>query len=339
MAYETGTAANQTDLFDKMVAFLTTNAELVADDQQWQKVWESKDVKSGGRRDCILVGPGLGGQQNVYVGLGVRADAVADERWLLLRGMSGVILTAADLDDHVNVNPAEIRFYADGNPMTYWITGSGRRFTGVVKISTVFEAFYGGLFLPYAAPTKYPYPLAIGGSVDGVRPSSENDSWRVQNQRHAAFPYAYASDAVSADTRSTSALHIMSPTGEWLKCSGSEDNGDNGYHDVSIHPTKNSTSDSFPTGELIDAQSQRIGPLVGLGRQLPNFDGSLALTPLTLCRRIPTQLVYGILDGCYHVAGVNNAAENVVTVDGVDHLVAQNTYRATITNYWALKLE
>ena len=339
MAYETGVAANQTDLFDKIVAFLTTNAGLTADDQQWVKVWESKDVKTGGRRDCIVVGPGLGGQQNVYVGLGVRSDPISDERWLVIRGMSGVIASADNLDEHVNVNPNEIRFYADGNPMTYWIVGSGRRFAGVVKISTVFEAFYGGLFLPYASPTKYPYPLAIGGTVDGVRPEGENDSWRVQNDRHAAFPYAYASDASSSDTRSTSSLHIMSPSGEWLKCSGSDDNGDNGNHDVTVHPTKHSTYDNFPGGTTIDTSSQRQSGLVTLSRQLPNYDGSIVITPLTLCRRIPSQLVYGILDGCYHVPGVNNAAENVVTIGGVNHLVAQNTFRATIIDYWALKLE
>ena len=34
----------------------------------------------------------------------------------------------------------------------------------------------------------------------------------------------------------------------------------------------------------------------------------------------------------------NNAAENLITVGGVDHLVVQNVYRTSVRDYWALRL-
>jgi hypothetical protein len=44
------------------------------------------------------------------------------------------------------------------------------------------------------------------------------------------------------------------------------------------------------------------------------------------------------LEGVYHVSGFNNAAENLITGGGVDHLVVQNVYRTSVRDYWALRL-
>ena len=48
--------------------------------------------------------------------------------------------------------------------------------------------------------------------------------------------------------------------------------------------------------------------------------------------------LFGELDGCYHISGFNNAVENIITVDGVDHLVVQNVHRTGVEDYWALRL-
>ena len=40
----------------------------------------------------------------------------------------------------------------------------------------------------------------------------------------------------------------------------------------------------------------------------------------------------------YAVPGYANAAENIINVGGVDHLVVQDVFRTGYSDYWALKL-
>lgn len=46
----------------------------------------------------------------------------------------------------------------------------------------------------------------------------------------------------------------------------------------------------------------------------------------------------GELDGMYSVPGYGNSVENIITANGVDHLVVQDVYRTGYSDYWALKL-
>ena len=60
-------------------------------------------------------------------------------------------------------------------------------------------------------------------------------------------------------------------------------------------------------------------------------DGSYPLLPFILSG-------LGEMDGCYAVPGFNNAAENIISVGGIDHLVVQDVFRTGYSDYWALKL-
>jgi len=60
-------------------------------------------------------------------------------------------------------------------------------------------------------------------------------------------------------------------------------------------------------------------------------DGSYPLLPIVLN-------YLGELDGCFDVPGYGNAAENIVTVGGVDHLVVPHVGRTGYGDYWALRL-
>ena len=44
------------------------------------------------------------------------------------------------------------------------------------------------------------------------------------------------------------------------------------------------------------------------------------------------------MDGCYAVPGFNNTAENIISINGIDHLVVQEVFRTGYSDYWALKL-
>ena len=67
----------------------------------------------------------------------------------------------------------------------------------------------------------------------------------------------------------------------------------------------------------------------GSTRECP--DGSYPLLPFVLAG-------LGEMDGCFAVPGYANAAENIVTVGGVNHLVVQDVFRTGYSDYWALRL-
>lgn len=49
--------------------------------------------------------------------------------------------------------------------------------------------------------------------------------------------------------------------------------------------------------------------------------------------------IYGEIDGLFHVNGQNNPSENIVVVNGVNHLVIQDVANAGVGNYVALRLQ
>lgn len=79
------------------------------------------------------------------------------------------------------------------------------------------------------------------------------------------------------------------------------------------------------------------GPARRFTKLRANIDGGRTLVPIMPCHMRP-DAIYGELDGCYWVSGHANAAENIITVDGVDHLVIPNVWRSGTLDYWALKL-
>lgn len=327
MAYETGTATSHTDLFDKLKLFLTTNVDLVADSQEWTVEWEAP-IGAPNLTDIVLKGPGLAGGDAVLVGLSLAVSVPDDSYILFSRGMTGVTPESVAIAGHVNRSPL-VGMYLDLNPMTYWFVANGRRFVVVMKISTVFQAMYGGLYLPYALPTIYPYPFFIGGTRGDVAFSPTN--WRSVEFDHTHFvsPAAYAQ--VGNPTHETGAW-TLDPAANWIRC---WNNGtDLGNPKIGMGPEN--LFDGLLVGKLggggaygYDTIRQRTAQCYG---------GAFMLSPITLVQKIPTDQTYGVLDGCFRVAGLNNAAENLVTIGGIDHLVVQNVFRTGVGDYWALAL-
>lgn len=324
MAYETGTATNHSDLFAKLKTFLTTNAALVSAGQNWSQVW-SAPTGAPNMTDCVLSGPGLAGTESIMVGLSLVADVPEDSYYIAARGMTGWLPEGIGIGDHIN-RSSLVGMYVDSNPMTYWFVANGRRFVAVVKISTVFEAMYGGLFLPYSTPTQYPYPLFIGGSRGDVVLSPPN--WRSVLSDHTHF----ISPSTGTFPNRDSQAWMLDPAGQWIR--GYNSGNDLGSPKIGIAP------EQFFDGMLVS----KLGTGSNYGydyvrqRTTQGYGGSYMLTPVTLVQQTPTDQTFGVLQGIYRVPGILNAAENIITVGGVDHLVVQNCFRAGTGDYWALAL-
>lgn len=182
--------------------------------------------------------------------------------------------------------------------MPYWFIANGRRFMIVAKVSTVYSSCYAGFILPYALPSEYPYPLVIGASNVDL-----GKRWSVANTYHRAF------------WSPNLTLELLLPDATW-------------------QPFAN----YFVSGGGEAAQSSYNVMSFAVVSERTAIDGSYVTLPFVMTSAGAGGNVYGELDGIFKTSGYGNASENVITVDGIDHLVVQNTYRTGINDYAAIKL-
>lgn len=323
MAYETGTATDHNDLFDKLIDFLTTNTDLVADDEQWEVVW---NLESTYRDGVILKGPGLSETDSVYIGLKQTTNLLDDASEIQCVGMTGVIQTSTLFNDHVNTTPNIMRLLLRTQPMDYWFTANGRRFMVMVRVSTVYEALYAGLFLPYSLPTQYPYPLAIGGTAPAAGLGGNNvGNWRSTAEAHTHYTRGFRD--TSGTNGHTANMFILDPSGNWLQA------GIGGGDPAFLGPAQFGTD--FGAQAAINGTAGNYGYATMIDRVIPAFGNGNVLIPITISAQSPSDQTYGVLDGCYRVGGRGNAPENIITVDGQDHVVGISAFRTGIADFWA----
>lgn len=349
MAVKIGEAANHLDFWNVLLDFLQNDPTLVATGQNWTVAWQHAS-----NPELVLQGPGLSGSDQVLVGLRRRDNALSfGESVIDLTGMIGVIPSATGYNGHIGNLPIPPLFFLDQNPMQYWIVANGRRFVVVLRISTIYQAAYAGLFLPYANPAVYPMPLFIGGvrgsAAEGTAAAVDTWRWGATN-RYRHFIYPWAESSASSGNFSSSAC-MLDPSGQWTEC-GISPSYDTGY----VLPLTRMGPRNFPTrlagaiagpagGDTINSTNynSRLGYDAVRERLMAGLNGEFSLTPITLNAGAYSgsarPVTYGILDGCFSVPGVGNAAENIISLDGVDHLVVANVQRTAVGEYWALALE
>jgi hypothetical protein len=307
MAWTTGTATDYRDLLDRLRQFLAM--DLLPAGERWQPLRWTADAVS---QELILKAPGLAGTDEIYCG--IRSYESSTSGYYLWDGNGYIGFNAA------NTFTAQPGAIAGWLPMMslwnaaipYWFVASGRRVVVVAKISTVYQAMYLGFIRPWATPGQYPYPLLVGGAMTGQR--GRNYSVTSPNHRHFTDP------GEDTQNNANTACMLRGPSGAWLPFQNS--------YTSSAEVRYDGPRPLWPTN---------YGALSNL-REAPN--GRYVLMPIVLTQynAVADHDLFGELDGCYWVSGFNNAAENIVTVGGIDHLVVQNVYRTSVRDYWALRL-
>lgn len=300
--------------------------------------------------EAIFKAPGASGTDAIYTGLRSEYDASNGWHNLFLNGYTGFDASETSWFKQ----PGAIPHFQSGTPlnvpmvpcwnttMPYWFRATGRVFSFGVKVSTSFEAGYMGFILPYATPSQYPYPLAVGGSL--VPTTGDRSSpWRYSynNQRHSAFPIPGAATVPTGATETVDCtLYLRTPDGVW------------GYvgqrHGFSSDPnalTEMTQSLTFPYAQAglrrgVWPSSVRNVGTGGVRRDYREvLGGGYLLQPLIIHQRLPTSAVWGELDGCMAISGFANAAENTTSYAGTDYIIFQNISRTEVHEFWAMALD
>lgn len=125
-------------------------------------------------RELILRGVGLSGTDQIYIGFRAYQSQTADYYNLSAAGFTGYVAGNA-----FTAQPGyfESGIPAHNNRIDYWLAVNGQRIALAMKVGTpVYESGYAGLMFPYATPSQYPYPLVVGGMLNGVPPTRFSDA-------------------------------------------------------------------------------------------------------------------------------------------------------------------
>ncbi|HGS7906799.1 TPA: hypothetical protein ACMFP1_002917 [Pseudomonas aeruginosa] len=316
MAFSQGQAANFNDLLDKLVAFLTTDPDLVAAGQAYEVLYDQtlpyngQEVSGLNRRHVAFRSKGLSGLDQIYTAISTAANTATDYYNWRIMGGTGLNLSALtpgfrDLTQGL-INPCP--FTQGGcfwnQAMPYWFVANGRRWWVTAKVSSVFTTVGAGFILPPCPPDEFPYPLAVWGShtaYEGVR-------WSDSSSNH------------SSPTMGRAALRT--PSGQWWDFYGGMGGPYAGLRCV------------MPTGRYAPDQAARNRLL--LVRDA--LDGSFPLLPVALLvRDSQGSIPFGEADGLFWVPVLNNGSEDTIVANGATHVVFQSAFRTDSPNLLALR--
>mgnify|MGYP003403914263 CR=1 len=298
--------------------------------------------------EVIFKAVGNAGSDEIFTG--IRSEYSSADGWynLFLNGFTGYDVNENSWFKQPGCIPDASQATAYRIPMIpcwnttmpYWFVASGRSFRLAVKISTNFEGGYMGFLLPYATPSQYPYPLAIGGSL---APDSGNrtTAWRYSyvHQMHGVFVGPGIDTWTTFESVYHSSLYVRGNDGAW-RWWANRPNSVNTSETIAS-PTIGSAAPYTPGGAIRTVWPHCVNNLWSSGR-LPYRDclgGGYILQPTIVQQHVPTKLVIGEFEGVYAISGYQNAAENTMTYGGKTVVVFQNAYRNTIHEFWALSLD
>ncbi len=191
---------------------------------------------------------------------------------------------------------------------TYWLVGTGRYFWVKCIIDGNPKIFGGGFYLPYALPSEFPYPIYICGNADDY-----NIRYSDTNSNHMNFYSPYVANSNTAQFS-----YMRHRDGQWLQILG--------YNP--LLPSADTKAYFFPL------------TLSNTGGLISNMDGSYTMIPYTLYSGYDGGNIYGDFENVYWVSEFNITNQDIITVDGVDHIVFRNIwYSDTNRDFCALRLE
>lgn len=298
--HTSGTATNYLDLLDKFIDFVTTG---LTSGQNWTVLQDA--TEDAYDRVVYLRAPGLAGTDEIYINVVAyhsTSNDVYNVGFFGATGFSGSLKLGAQPGALPNGPGAWALMWNTNIP--YWFVGNGRCAKIIAKVGTSYEHAYAGFIIPHATPDEYPYPLLIGGSCANL-----NSRYSQADLVHSAYwnPGTNSQQVQDYTNTQTSGCYLRTPNNFWASAGNLYQGGQAATQGLTL----------WPYGHF-----EAIGPVFG---SLTDY----TLMPIVLHNNLISRAVYGELDGVFFISGYAQASENIISLDGLDYLIVQNTWRST----------
>lgn len=150
---------------------------------------------SSANRELIMVGEGLSGDDEIYVGFRTYQDASADYYNLCSAAFTGYV-SGNSFDTQPGARLSGVP--AHNQRIDYWLTVNAQRIALGMKVGTpVYEHAYVGKMLPYARPSQFPYPVICGGMLTGAAATRFSDTSHSMPYKGSRAGFALRTNAGS----------------------------------------------------------------------------------------------------------------------------------------------
>lgn len=296
--------------------------------------------------EVLFKATGTSGTDAIYTGIRSEYDAANGWYNLFLNGYTGYDPNETSffnqpgaINNWSAVTPLDVPMVPCWNAaMPYWFRANGRSFSFGVKVSTSFEGGYLGFILPYATPSQYPYPLAVGGSLV-PQDSDRSSTWRYSynDLRHSVFPIPGSSTTnPTTATPNSNTLYLRTPDGLWQ--SFAQRTGVTNISEMTQALSSPFARSGIRAG-VWPTSVRNVGAAAPRRDYREVLGGGYLLQPLIMHQRLPTDAVWGELEGCMAISGFGNAVENTTSFAGKNYVIFQNVARTEAHEYWAMALD
>lgn len=273
--------------------------------------WTQGGIGRGLPTSYMFKAPGLSGTEEIYLTMRLEYFPETLHYVLGFKAAMGYDAGAAHYAQPSSCPSVWVPIWDDSMP--FWAVANGQRLGFVFKVSTTYQSGYLGKILPYGTPSQYPYPVLCAGMSIGL------SKWSDAAAENAFFGNPEYTYNWSSSQMTGSSAWLRSPFGSWFGV----------YNSTITHLDGVRPYPYFQYAD--DAAGCRFGRTI---------DGQYALMPITFyTRNVYQNGMMGEVDGFYWVSGEGNAAENIVTVGGVQHLVFQNNTKSGNNDYMAMRLQ
>jgi hypothetical protein len=302
-------ASSSGDLLGRLLSFITGGTPATGTALPVGEYWEVLKYSSSQYNfEAYLRGPGLSATDSVYCNIRLYSDVANNLHNWQLYGATGFDGTKS-IDEQPGTSTVDSFFTVSNTTMPYWFVVNGRRIIIVAQTSAgVSMACYMGLYVPYATPSEFPYPYAIGGTTTNPTYGYQENNYTVGNFYDG--PYEYNTD--------NAALALRHPDGTWLGF---------GNYFSSTSARGDSTSLVSTIAPMNSKKGSQSYPGYGI---IQSFNDNYIILPFTLQTKAQGGNTYGELDGMYfapHGTQGKKFPDTITDGTGNVYLVISNTYR------------
>ena len=318
MAYETNTVLGVSALLAALETFLVANG--------WSVV-RSESISGGvdfTNNNLVVSNTGFGGNDIIYAGFELITDpsdgGSATYGNLLLQSFTAFDASLSNTQQEGALkNPNYVFLVSEVSAsIDYHFICNDRRIIVITSHDSgnIWEIAYIGYIIPYGNKEEFASPVFVGGS--GITTSTDITS--VTNYHNAFFDPT--SIFISSNYWYNAFLKVGS---NWTGFA-------NKVYDVSASALSYSNLRTM----MPYASNNTNTPIwQSLGE---NEDGYYNLFPITFVDKYDANTVYGELDGIYAVISSALSAGDIITYDGDNYIIVQNTYSTSANSLCAVRL-